>query len=185
MFYVIIKVCFMSFKARVWNQITFHLWLVRTTEWVRTMFLFLMKQKGRENRVHCTAQRSRILFCEHTYTGTHICTHMNTHAHTPTVSTCVLSCNAVFTSHSGSWAKKPKSHQCNTRPIPMAMFQKRRQKNNALLLKLEHTLKLTRLFSSYLEDTASQSWPSPLGRWPVRPTTEGRGLLLPGEGFWE
>ena len=39
--------------------------------------------------------------------------------------------------------------------------------------------------ANHLEDTASQSWPSPRGRWPVRPTTEGRELLLPGDRFGE
>lgn len=37
----------------------------------------------------------------------------------------------------------------------------------------------------HLDEPASQSWPSPRGLWPGRPSTDGLGLLLRGDGLWE
>lgn len=133
----------------------------------------------------------KVLLCEHLFlkgTDTQAYTHANIHTHIcKGMWLCMaywIQCNMI--SYCGSWSKKYENHWFNTRPILMVVFRKTRQRKIINLpLRLKHTHALTGLFRVHLEDTASQSWPSPLGRWPVRPTTEGRGLLLPGEGFWE
>lgn len=118
---------------------------------------------------------------------THTDVHTGKHTHTHRAHVCVLSTelHVVLFHTVGHGQKSMKTtgsaqgHTCGNFP------REKTEENVNLPLEIKHTHRLTGLCNSHLEDTASQSWPSPLGRWPVRPATEGRGLLLPGEGFWE
>lgn len=110
----------------------------------------------------------------------HTRVHKHAHTHAHGVHARVLSTELQRDVHFSLWltVKEYKSRWLiSSRPRPGATTEKTRPPSEA------NTRARRPLSRSHLDDTASQSWPSPLGRWPVRPTTEGRGLLLPGEGF--
>lgn len=140
--------CIQHFKTMLFNQITLHLWLPWTVQWVR-IAIFLMKQKWTNNAVHCVTCRIKERFCEHFVLEYG---HRGTHIHR--VYVCALSPGLQYNTYFllEVMVKKVWKPLVNTRPTPELTLQKirrektrkRKRRERRPPSKLKQALKLPR-----------------------------------------